>query len=824
MSKLHILILESNPLDAELIITALKESGYDLKWKRIHTQSEFLESLNKPNYDLILADHNLSNFNGLTALKLLKKRDINLPFIFVSAVSNEENVIECLKAGATNYVLKNNLSRIGTVVQQALLEMEEHRKNIQAQERINYENTILKAIRDVNRLITQDKNPESLCKKICNTLIKAQAYSHVFIALYKKPDDIIFITEKGLTNEFSSLREYFENGKLQCFNQAIEKSEPISITTPLAKCKKCPFSDKYIGRFVMQLKYAGEIIGIFSVTIPVMLIKYNDELELFSELGSDIAYALYSIDQEEKRKYMEIELQNKTYDLGKRVNELDCLFTTSKLLESEGISLEKKIYSIIDMISKTWQYPKITAVKIKLNDIELTSGYCEYKRKQEQDIIVDSKKIGFLSVYYQENKDNNKNKQFSKEGGQLIDAIIQMITNYLERDNYYKSLQLSEEKYRAIIEDQTELICQFDIENRILFSNNSFYSLINKTKAEIIGKNFTDFINKNDKNKFIKLMNDFNDIYTTEKIEIEMFDNYIEVQNIVWTIHLISSEKNKKLFQAVGRNITEIKQAELLAKNQEQQLLQADKMVTLGTVISGIAHDINSPNNFILLNIGIIQKIWIYIRPILDEYYNINGDFDVGEMTYSEIREEYDEICSYISSGSERIHKIILQLKNFIRKNKDQEKVEINSVINSSITLLNNFIKKSTDNFSVTYDESNPIIFGNFQQLEQVIVNLLQNACQALETKNDSILLTCTVDKIRKNVIIKVIDTGIGISEEHLNIITEPFFTTKHNTGGTGLGLSVSNSIVKKYDGILNFNSSIGKGTTASLIFPYIEE
>ena len=123
-SSLRLLILEDEPLDAELIVATLEEVDYVCQWQRVETRETFLEKLNGANYDLILADFRLPSFDGLTALKLFKKRNLNIPFIIVSGTLGEELAIESLKAGATDYVLKQRMQRLGPVVKRALREKE----------------------------------------------------------------------------------------------------------------------------------------------------------------------------------------------------------------------------------------------------------------------------------------------------------------------------------------------------------------------------------------------------------------------------------------------------------------------------------------------------------------------------------------------------------------------------------------------------------------------------------------------------------------------------------------------------------------------------
>jgi two-component system cell cycle sensor histidine kinase/response regulator CckA len=157
---LRLLILEDDPYDAELEVVMLKEAGYDCQWERIETRAEFLACLDAPDYDVILADYNMPAFDGLTALELLQQRDLDLPFILVSGTMGEETAIESLKAGATDYVLKDRLTRLGPVVERALRETEERRQRMQAEEALQKNQRLLNAIVDNSPVAIQIKDLE----------------------------------------------------------------------------------------------------------------------------------------------------------------------------------------------------------------------------------------------------------------------------------------------------------------------------------------------------------------------------------------------------------------------------------------------------------------------------------------------------------------------------------------------------------------------------------------------------------------------------------------------------------------------------------------
>jgi PAS domain S-box-containing protein len=275
-------------------------------------------------------------------------------------------------------------------------------------------------------------------------------------------------------------------------------------------------------------------------------------------------------------------------------------------------------------------------------------------------------------------------------------------------------------------------------------------------------------------------------------------------------------------YDGLINDITKLKKAEFTAAIKNRQLKQADKMASLGILVSGIAHEINNPNNFILLNIQLFSKIWRDVTPVLDEYYKENGDFVIAGMLYSKSKGKISQSIDGILAGSERIKNITKSLTEYARADSGNlnEQVDINKVVEMAILITGNLIKKSTTNFKVDYEKNLPLIRGNAQQLEQVVINLITNACQSLKKDSDEIKVSTYFNAERKKVRIKVEDQGSGIEERDLKYIMDPFFTTKRNMGGTGLGLSVSYNIIKSHNGSLILKSEPGVGTMARASFP----
>lgn len=278
----------------------------------------------------------------------------------------------------------------------------------------------------------------------------------------------------------------------------------------------------------------------------------------------------------------------------------------------------------------------------------------------------------------------------------------------------------------------------------------------------------------------------------------------------------------KDLLLANLRDLTEIKRMEQLAQVQEQKLIQADKMASLGVLVSGIAHEINNPNNYVLLNARVLHKAWNDIQPIVEEYYQNNGDFAIAGMPYSSARDRLGNLYNGITEGSIRIERIVQQLKDFARQTSDQicTEVDVNQAVETSVEIVRSLIQRSTNHFELSCEAGLPNIMANAVHIEQIMVNLITNACQALRSKQEKICVSTHWDEQKARIILKVSDEGVGIAEENIQHILDPFYTTKREHGGTGLGLSVSYSLIKNLGGDLKITSLYEMGTNVEIQIP----
>jgi polar amino acid transport system substrate-binding protein len=275
--------------------------------------------------------------------------------------------------------------------------------------------------------------------------------------------------------------------------------------------------------------------------------------------------------------------------------------------------------------------------------------------------------------------------------------------------------------------------------------------------------------------------------------------------------------------ESLAEEVAYRKRSEEELRLKQQQLVQADKMAALGVLVAGVAHEINNPNGFLQLNMPTLKAAFADATELLDRAQPVLGeDVTLAGIPYPRMRDELPHMLDEMQAATRRIKRIVADLKDFARMDDAAhvEAIDLNDVARAAVRLVDNSVRKATRRFALDVSHEPIPIRGNAQRIEQVIVNLILNALQALPDAMHGVRLVTRSDCDRREAVLQVIDDGVGIPPEHLGRITDPFFTTRRQAGGTGLGLSVSAGIVKEHGGRLEFESRVGAGTTATLTLP----
>ncbi len=252
----------------------------------------------------------------------------------------------------------------------------------------------------------------------------------------------------------------------------------------------------------------------------------------------------------------------------------------------------------------------------------------------------------------------------------------------------------------------------------------------------------------------------------------------------------------------------------------EQQLQQADKLASLGQLVSGIGHEINNPNQFIRGNIKILKQSLEDILPIIDDFYATHGDLKIAKLNYDFWRKNIMMLVDDMDHGSQRIKGIVEGLRTFARKDEGLlvDTIDINTLIEASTRLVHNEVHKRAD-LRLDLADGLPVFTGNAQKIEQILVNLLVNAGQAMRDDVRG-LITVRTRVDNGDIVFDVEDNGIGMHDKTVKQIFDPFFTTKRAKGGTGLGLAIAYRIIEEHGGNISVKSKLGVGTTFTVRIP----
>ncbi len=257
-------------------------------------------------------------------------------------------------------------------------------------------------------------------------------------------------------------------------------------------------------------------------------------------------------------------------------------------------------------------------------------------------------------------------------------------------------------------------------------------------------------------------------------------------------------------------------------EERERVMSEMDKSASLKSLVSCIAHEINNPNHNIMQNISLLENGWEDIIAVLDEYAEEKGDFKIKNVQYSKIRKYLTELLGKILNSSRQIKDIIDDLRRFSQKSQNfmSDEINLNYLVEKTVDLVRRDIHNATDNFKVMYSTEMVPVLGNYNQLQQVLLNLIHNSLEALENHSQEIKIFTFFNQEEKYVGVGVSDQGCGIDREDLKHIFNHFYNIRLGKSGGGLGLPISKEIIDLHNGKIKINSIKGNGTTVLFQLP----
>jgi PAS domain S-box-containing protein len=420
------------------------------------------------------------------------------------------------------------------------------------------------------------------------------------------------------------------------------------------------------------------------------------------------------------------------------------------------------------------------------------------------------------------------------EGQAARQAVLRDIT---ERKRAEEALKESEDKYRTILESIEDGYYEVDISGNLTFFNDSLCRIHGYSRDELTGMNYRQYTDEQTAKEVYQV---FNKTYITGKpakgFEWEHITKDGTKGRVEISVSLMKDAEGERIgFRGIIRDTTERKRAEEERGRLETQLLQSEKMASIGQLAAGVAHEINNPTGFVSSNLKTLSDYQNDMLSLIKEYRNLISDLRANlgntqvldslteqaerigalesEVDIDFIMDDTPNLIKDCQEGTERIKKIVIDLKDFAHPGEQKfQYADINKNLDSTLNVVWNELKyKAT--VTKEYGEL-PEVKCYPQQLNQVFMNLLVNAAQAIEKEGEIRISTQALDG---QVQIRISDSGSGIPKENLSRIFDPFFTTKEVGKGTGLGLNVAYNIIQKHKGTIDVESEVGRGTTFTI-------
>ncbi len=644
------------------------------------------------------------------------------------------------------------------------------------------------------------------------------------------------------------------------------------------------------------LSSQGQVLGTFAMYSAQPRSPEKFELELIESVRHLAGIAIERKQAEESLQRLNEDLENRvierTSELSKAFVQLQTEITErqeaeQELTESESrfqklsANLPGMIYQYLLRPDKSASFPYVSPACRQMFELEPEAI------QQNSDLLVDLIHPEDRPKYYESVVDSAKTLQpwlwegrlilpsgklkwfqviarpEAKENGDILwDGITIDVT---DRKKAELALQESQEFIQKITDATPGILYLYDLEeHRNIYANSSIGTLLGYTFDEIqeIGSTLLPkLIPPEDMAKIVEHHANFAGIEDGEIVEIE-YRMRAASDQLFWlqsrdTIFSRNAAGQPKVIIGFAQDITMRKQAEealrqsdarereraqqleqalMELRSTQSQLVQTEKMSSLGQLVAGIAHEVNNPVNFIHANITYLKQ---YTEQLLDLVTLYEQEYPEPRSKIRDRIEEIDlgfmagdliKIVGSMQVGTERIRQIVLSLRNFSRLDEATMKpVDIHAGIDSTLLILQHRLKAKDKwpTIQIVKDFGKlPLVECYASQLNQVFMNIIANGIDAIEERyqklsvaeadaNPGRISICTMMTTEKTVIVEISDNGMGIPENVKNRIFNPFFTTKEVGKGTGLGMSISHSIVvEKHRGKIECISHSGKGTT----------
>jgi len=834
---INILLLEDNKMDVKLLERALGVDFPNFHMKVIQTEKELLQEINKE-HDIILSDYAMPTFDGMKALKIRNKLKPDLPFILVTGSLNEETAVECMKAGADDYVVKEHAKRIGHAIKRAMAMKKVEKEKHLARERISHLNRMLITIRHINQLITHERNVAQLIQVACDTMVDDGVLKAAWIVLTNPDSSVSFQwAQSGCGTDFRIVEDQFLSRRMlpKCALSSVRDLKINVFERNNKNCDDCPSLRDFLNKDALSLPliFGSHVYGVM-VAIFSNEFKLNDEMKgLFVEAAGDVSFALHNI-KSEKEKAAAAKIKAVIFDI-----------TEASLLMDNLYELLAKIHEIIGRLmdvsnfyvalyrsgTNTYDFPYFKDAHDKakqFKDVDRGKGITEYVRRtgmpllaneDVQKLLVAEKKIEIVGhpapvwigvplkskdkvvgvMALQHYEDPNA---FSTEDLELLSFISSQVARLIEKRELLDKLAKSEEQFRAAFMASPDSMTISRLsDGKYVLANEKTRDLLGYTQEEIIGKTSLElkvWLNEQDRNEFAGLL--------ASQAYVSNFESLFRkrdggIVNVLIAASLLDIEEEQYIL-SINHDITVRKQGEQELLRAKEKAEESDQLKS--EFLANLSHEIRTPMN------GIIG-----FSSLLEDDEDLTAD----------TRKNYLRIIINSTQQLLRIINDILEISKLETHQipLNEREVNINTLMMDVFSI---FDLKAKENKLSLYlkkglQDNEAIVKIDDGKLHKILDNLIENAIKF--TRKGFVEIGCSLLDDQLEFYVK--DSGVGIRSDKKEIIFERFSQEEkaisRKTGGLGLGLSIAKANAELMNGRIIVESEKGKGSTFFLRLPY---
>ena len=796
MDKFKVLIVEDERITSEDIKTTLEKYNYEI-CGIVSTGEDAIKKAGETRPDIIIMDILLSgDIDGIDAANEIRSR-FQIPVVYLSAYADEKILERARVSEAYGYILKPFQDR----ELHSNIEMAIHKNRLER--KIEHINSVLKAIRDVNQYIVVEKEQEVLINRVCDSLIINRGYNSAWFAIIDNSSKIKTVFQSGIGESFDEFKKLVLKGDFpDCIDEITKSNELIIYRPNDARCLMCPMLDYRAdkGTMLSKIFYRNKLFGYLCVSLPSEIVADEEEKALLLEVSKDLGLALNNIEFEKKQKEAEEALK-----------ESEERYRTLVDNQSEGLVIADEFENFV------FVNPAANELFGVAPDTLVGRNFKEFVNKETLNLIKKetlSRKKGVRNFYEVVIKRPDGEKSVLsisaspnfKDG--KFSGSVGIIRNITKQQLAEKALIESEEKFHTLYNTMTEGVALHEViydksgkpvDYRITDCNESYTLLTGIPREKAIGQIASALYNTETA--------PYLDIYSgvVQSGNSTNFEVYFEPMKKHFNISVVSlgSERFATVFKDMTQRI-----------NYEQELQsskeKAEEMNRLKTnFLANMSHELRTPMVAIL---GFSEMLSTYDK-----------DSDVQEMS------------SMIYNGSKRLMGTLNMILDLTRLESDKmeinkSNVDLKKLIIEEINLYTPIASKNSLYLKQDIENERFMFLSDEKTLRSIIDNLINNAIKFTYKGGVTINLRYIINnkKEKEYIEIRIIDTGIGISEKSRNMIFEEFRQVSEGLNrrfeGAGLGLTITKRFVDLLGGKIDFESEIGKGTTFIVQFPVKEK